>query len=45
MACEEAILLAHMAGNGSCVRIPPIRYASIDEQHLLAVTTPPGTLA
>ena len=36
---EEVILLAHMIGDGSCVKRQPIRYASIDEQNLAAVTT------
>ncbi len=36
---DEVILLAHMIGDGSCVRNQPIRYASIDEQNLAAVTT------
>jgi hypothetical protein len=36
-ADEEGILLAHMIGDGSCVGNPAIRYASIDEQSLLAV--------
>jgi replicative DNA helicase len=31
-------MLAHMIGDGSCVKRQPIRYASIDEQNLLAVT-------
>lgn len=35
---SEIILLAHMIGDGSCVKRQPIRYASIDEQNLLAVT-------
>lgn len=34
----EIILLAHMIGDGSCVKRQPIRYASIDEANLLAVT-------
>jgi replicative DNA helicase len=36
---DEVILLAHMIGDGSCVKRQPIRYASIDEQNLAAVTT------
>ncbi|HET9563012.1 MAG TPA: replicative DNA helicase, partial [Mycobacterium sp.] len=36
---SEIILLAHMIGDGSCVKRQPIRYASIDEQNLAAVTT------
>ena len=35
---DEVILLAHMIGDGSCVKSQPIRYASIDEQNLAAVT-------
>jgi replicative DNA helicase len=35
---SEIILLAHMIGDGSCVKRQPIRYASIDEQNLTAVT-------
>ena len=31
MAESEVILLAHMIGDGSCVKRQPIRYASIDE--------------
>jgi replicative DNA helicase len=38
MAVDEVVLLAHMIGDGSCVKNQPIRYASIDEQSLLAVT-------
>ncbi len=37
MVDDEVILLAHMIGDGSCVRNQPIRYASIDEQNLKAV--------
>jgi replicative DNA helicase len=36
---SEVILLAHMIGDGSCVRNQPIRYASIDEGNLAAVAT------
>jgi replicative DNA helicase len=36
---SEIILLAHMIGDGSCVKRQPIRYASIDEQNLAAVAT------
>ena len=36
---SEVILLAHMIGDGSCVKSQPIRYASIDEANLAAVTT------
>ncbi|WP_067834971.1 replicative DNA helicase [Nocardia lijiangensis] len=39
MADSEVILLAHMIGDGSCVKRQPIRYASIDEENLTAVTT------
>jgi replicative DNA helicase len=35
---SEVILLAHMIGDGSCVKRQPIRYASIDEANLAAVT-------
>ena len=38
MAESEVILLAHMIGDGSCVKKQPIRYASIDEANLAAVT-------
>jgi replicative DNA helicase len=38
MADEEVILLAHMIGDGSCVKKQPIRYASVDEANLTAVT-------
>ena len=31
MAESEVILLAHMIGDGSCVKRQPIRYASVDE--------------
>lgn len=34
----EIILLAHMIGDGSCVKNQPIRYASIDEANLAMVT-------
>ena len=34
---SEVILLAHMLGDGSCVKRQPIRYASIDEANLAAV--------
>jgi len=39
MADAEIIMLAHMIGDGSCVKRQPIRYASIDEENLAAVTT------
>ncbi|MFG1933450.1 replicative DNA helicase [Mycobacterium sp. NPDC048908] len=35
---SEIILLAHMIGDGSCMKRQPIRYASIDEANLVAVT-------
>lgn len=38
MVDPEVILLAHMIGDGSCVKNQPIRYASIDEESLDAVT-------
>ena len=38
MADDEVVMLAHMIGDGSCVKRQPIRYASIDEQNLRAVT-------
>jgi replicative DNA helicase len=34
----EVVLLAHMIGDGSFVRRQPIRYASVDEANLRAVT-------
>jgi replicative DNA helicase len=37
MAESEVILLAHMIGDGSCVKKQPIRYASVDEANLAAV--------
>ncbi|MGV0871478.1 replicative DNA helicase [Mycolicibacterium sp. XJ879] len=36
---SEVILLAHMIGDGSCVKNQPIRYASIDEWNLHAVAS------
>jgi replicative DNA helicase len=36
---SEVIMLAHMIGDGSCVKRQPIRYASIDEENLAAVST------
>jgi replicative DNA helicase len=36
---DEVILLAHMIGDGSCVKNQQIRYASIDEGNLAAVAT------
>jgi len=38
MANDEVVLLAHMIGDGSCVKNQPIRYASIDRENLRAVT-------
>ena len=38
MAEDEIVMLAHMIGDGSCVTRQPIRYASIDEANLVAVT-------
>ncbi|KIA66494.1 replicative DNA helicase [Nocardia vulneris] len=38
MPDAEIILLAHMIGDGSCVKRQPLRYASIDEANLDAVT-------
>ncbi len=35
---SEVILIAHMIGDGSCVKRQPIRYVSIDETNLAAVT-------
>ena len=35
---SEVVMLAHMIGDGSCVKRQPIRYASIDEQNLVSVT-------
>jgi len=35
---SEIILLAHMIGDGSCVKRQPIRYAIIDEANLAIVT-------
>jgi replicative DNA helicase len=36
---EKVILLAHLIGDGSFVKRQPLRYASIDEANLRAVTT------
>jgi replicative DNA helicase len=36
---QEIIMLAHLLGDGSFVRRQPIRYASVDEENLSAVTT------
>jgi replicative DNA helicase len=35
---SDVIMLAHMIGDGSCVKRQPVRYASIDEANLVAVT-------
>ncbi|MFY2859188.1 replicative DNA helicase [Mycobacterium sp. THU-M104] len=35
---SELILLAHMIGDGSCVKRQPVRYASVDAANLGAVT-------
>ncbi len=35
---DEVVMLAHLLGDGSFVRRQPIRYASTDEDNLLAVT-------
>ena len=37
-ADAEVMLLAHLLGDGSMVRRQPLRYASVDEQNLRAVT-------
>ncbi|WP_109472765.1 replicative DNA helicase [Ornithinimicrobium cavernae] len=37
-ADDEVVLLAHMLGDGSMVRRQPLRYASVDEENLRAVT-------
>ncbi|WP_426567239.1 replicative DNA helicase [Angustibacter sp. McL0619] len=36
-ADDEVVMLAHLLGDGSFVRRQPIRYASVDEDNLLAV--------
>ncbi|KUG57062.1 replicative DNA helicase [Serinicoccus chungangensis] len=36
---HRVVLLAHMLGDGSMLRRQPLRYASIDEENLRAVTT------
>ncbi|MGY1712342.1 replicative DNA helicase [Geodermatophilus sp. SYSU D00758] len=36
---EEVVLLAHLIGDGSFVKRQPLRYASVDEANLRAVTT------
>jgi replicative DNA helicase len=38
LPADEVVLLAHMIGDGSCVKNQPIRYASIDEGNLAAVS-------
>ncbi|GAA4210820.1 replicative DNA helicase [Actinocatenispora rupis] len=35
---DEVVMLAHLIGDGSFVRRQPIRYASVDEENLTAVT-------
>ena len=35
---SEVIMLAHMIGDGSCIKRQPVRYASVDEANLMAVT-------
>ncbi|MGW5359318.1 replicative DNA helicase [Actinopolymorpha pittospori] len=50
---DEVVMLAHLLGDGSFVRHQPIRYASIDEANLRAVTdaaphekfVPPGVFS
>ncbi|WP_256838920.1 replicative DNA helicase [Ornithinimicrobium faecis] len=37
-ADDEVVLLAHLIGDGSFVKRQPLRYASIDEENLRAVT-------
>ncbi|RIQ20742.1 replicative DNA helicase [Jiangella rhizosphaerae] len=37
-ADAEVVMLAHLIGDGSFVRRQPIRYASVDEENLAAVT-------
>ncbi len=37
MAEPEIVMLAHMIGDGSCVKRQPICYASVDEENLAAV--------
>jgi replicative DNA helicase len=39
---DEVVVLAHLLGDGSFVRPQPIRYASIDEANLTAVTAAVG---
>lgn len=34
---SEVVMLAHLIGDGSCVKRQPIRYASVDEANLVAV--------
>ena len=36
---SEVVMLAHMIGDGSCVKRQPIRYASVDEANQTAVET------
>ncbi|MEV0334102.1 replicative DNA helicase [Nocardia sp. NPDC050717] len=35
----EIVMLAHMIGDGSCVKRQPVRYASVDEENLAAVSS------
>jgi replicative DNA helicase len=35
---DEVVLLAHLLGDGSFVKRQPLRYASVDEDNLRAVT-------
>ncbi|TDD68518.1 replicative DNA helicase [Jiangella aurantiaca] len=37
-ADAEVVMLAHLIGDGSFIRRQPIRYASVDEENLVAVT-------
>ncbi|MFT4124676.1 MAG: replicative DNA helicase [Gordonia sp. (in: high G+C Gram-positive bacteria)] len=39
MSEDHIVLLAHMIGDGSCVRRQPIRYAGVDEENLAAVAS------
>ena len=38
MPDAEVVMLAHMIGDGSCIKRQPVRYASIDEENLAAVS-------
>jgi replicative DNA helicase len=35
---SEVIMLAHIIGDGSCIKRQPVHYASVDEANLVAVT-------